>query len=97
MLLQRCAGLKVVGNTMTENCISSRGSRSGTQHSHLTAPDVKRSVGLSDFGVDAAKKQQGVIEELERATVPATNPSRTHFVDRDIHILDTRSKHAHGT
>ena len=82
---------------MTENCISSRGSRSDTQRSHLTAPDVKRSVGLSDFGVDAAKKQQGVIEELERATVPAADPSRGHVMDRDDHFLVPRPKCVHGT
>jgi len=52
---------------------------------------------LTDFSVDAAKKQQGVIEELERAIVPAADPSRKHFVDRDNHFLDPKPKRVHIT
>ena len=97
MLSQTYAGLEVAGDAMTDSCISSRGSRPVTQRSHLTAPGVRRSVGLTDFSVDAAKKQQGVIEELERAIVPAADPSRKHFVDRDNHFLDPKPKRVHGT
>ena len=52
---------------------------------------------MANFAIDATKKQQGVIKELERATVPESNPSHRHDMDRGVHFIDTRPKCVHGT
>ena len=57
----------------------------------------RRNVSLADVGIDAAKKQQGVIKELEQATVPAADQSHRHVVDRDVHFLDPRLNRVHRT